>query len=951
MGGQSHQGRVCHSFPQPTSSFSGSHGVPIISGESREVSFTGTRSPVSPGKGGHRRSDRQVTRVLQSSVSGREELWRLETSVGCLQAQQICDPHQVFYGGYAVSPGFHPSGRLDDFSRYARRVFSYSHSSNISQISEVCVRWESVPVQGTLFWAEHCSSSLYQNLSPSSQVGTSCWYPDAALLGRLASSSGVFAGYSEGQRFHFRPLQQTGYSHQLSEVRPCSLSSQSISGAQDRFQPFLGFSYREASEQSSVNCRKISILRAAASQSLVATSGTHVLFGTLHFRGSSTNEGHSVSLEGTLAKEQGLGQSAFTHFRQYEEGTTLVGGPTQSSTGHLAPETEPGAESVFRRLNKGVGGGHELSSCIRPMVKRREQAPYQQLGAFGHLESSQEPSSFGPIQDSGGVLRQSDGPVLHQETRGHKILALVSFGERTPVVDRGEQHLPDTSICPRSAKCFSGSVEQEEPSNKYGMDSLSSSMQSSVGPVGSSLCRPVCDLSEPSSAQVCGSPYRSGGLGSRRHAVGLVQLGPLCLPSVCNSKASSQQIQGLPESQDDPNSSILASKRMVPGSVRSVSRCTQTSSSKAKSTQTAFVGPSTSKPPRSKPDRLETLHSVARAKGLSGIVRGRLVKAKRVSTNNLYQRQWAVYWRWCRDKGLSATRTSVNNICEFIIFLAEKKKLSVGVLKGYRSMLSTILRHQDFDLASNKDITEVIRSYQIELPNRTRKIEWNLDVVLKYLVSRKFEPLSESSLEYLTKKTLFLLALATAHRVSELQAVSRKVGFSREGAVISFLHSFRAKNDTKCKALPRHYLVKSLQDLVGNEEEALLCPVRAIRVYLVRTKVLVNNAHCNLFCSVRSPDHPMSKNGISFLIRQLIKEAHAELHEDFCPPLKVRAHDVRAVSTSFNFFKNLSLDDVIKAAMWRCRSLFASHYLKDVEIVYEDCCALGPLVTAGSIVT
>ena len=49
---------------------------------------------------------------------------------------------------------------------------------------------------------------------------------------------------------------------------------------------------------------------------------------------------------------------------------------------------------------------------------------------------------------------------------------------------------------------------------------------------------------------------------------------------------------------------------------------------------------------------------------------------------------------------------------------------------------------------------------------------------------------------------------------------------------------FRAKNDNKGKRLTRNFIVKGLAHLVGPEEERKLCPVRALRAYLDRTKNL-----------------------------------------------------------------------------------------------------------------
>ena len=222
----------------------------------------------------------------------------------------------------------------------------------------------------------------------------------------------------------------------------------------------------------------------------------------------------------------------------------------------------------------------------------------------------------------------------------------------------------------------------------------------------------------------------------------------------------------------------------------------------------------------------------------------------------------------------------------------------------------------------DQDISDVIRSLRLRAPVVDKScVSWYLDVVLKYLCSSKFEPLESCPLLELTQKTLFLVTIALAKRVSEIQALSRSVGFSREGAVVSFVWNFRAKNDIKFKGLPRNFLIKELSSLVGQEEEALLCPVRALRTYISRTKDKVGPNMSRLFVSPRNPRRPSSKNAISFFIKELVREAHRSLCPELMPILKVKIHELRAVSTSVSFAHNLSLESVMNAAQWRCISL------------------------------
>lgn len=98
-----------------------------------------------------------------------------------------------------------------------------------------------------------------------------------------------------------------------------------------------------------------------------------------------------------------------------------------------------------------------------------------------------------------------------------------------------------------------------------------------------------------------------------------------------------------------------------------------------------------------------------------------------------------------------------------------------------------------------------------------------------------------------------------------------------------------------------------------------MCPVRALRHYLQRTEKIWGTSS-NLWCLVRNPSHSLLKNALSFFLRDLIREAH-----------------------------NISLSSIIQSTYWKCRSVFASHYFKDVETVFNDCSTLGPLSVAGKV--
>ena len=108
---------------------------------------------------------------------------------------------------------------------------------------------------------------------------------------------------------------------------------------------------------------------------------------------------------------------------------------------------------------------------------------------------------------------------------------------------------------------------------------------------------------------------------------------------------------------------------------------------------------------------------------------------------------------------------------------------------GYRSMLSAVFRSVLPEILSSSVLQDLIRSFKVEVPSRgVRPPSWDFLRVLTYLRSPVFEPLQQSSLRNLSRKTLFLLALATAKRVGELQALGR----CRFRPRLQAFHTFRS---------------------------------------------------------------------------------------------------------------------------------------------------------------
>ena len=273
---------------------------------------------------------------------------------------------------------------------------------------------------------------------------------------------------------------------------------------------------------------------------------------------------------------------------------------------------------------------------------------------------------------------------------------------------------------------------------------------------------------------------------------------------------------------------------------------------------------------------LATLQRFTRAAGFSSAVAEQSLLARRPSSRAVYQVRWSIYRSWCHDHGHSVSRPTLAKVADFLYWLQYTRGLSVSSLSGYRSVLSAVFRFHLPSLSSDPVIWDLLRSFRPRSAERMlRPPAWDLSKVLTYLVSPAFEPLSQAPFRALTLKTLFLLALATAKRVGELQVLSSIVTFVGGDACLSYIPQFVAKSELLTRSIPRSFLVKSLADFAaGLDIDLLLCPVRALRLYLLRARSLSPCRH-HLFISPRCHSHAMSKNAVSFFLREVISAAGA----------------------------------------------------------------------------
>ena len=141
-------------------------------------------------------------------------------------------------------------------------------------------------------------------------------------------------------------------------------------------------------------------------------------------------------------------------------------------------------------------------------------------------------------------------------------------------------------------------------------------------------------------------------------------------------------------------------------------------------------------------------------------------KARREWTVKVYDAKWQIFRDWAGQRKIDPIQATPQIVADFLTFLFSVKKCQVSTIKGYRSTISNTLKYKTgYDFGSHPVLSELIKSV-----DRPLAPKWDLAFVLSHMCKAPFEPLDKALLFHLSVKTVFLVTLATARRVSEVHA-------------------------------------------------------------------------------------------------------------------------------------------------------------------------------------
>ena len=513
------------------------------------------------------------------------------------------------------------------------------------------------------------------------------------------------------------------------------------------------------------------------------------------------------------------------------------------------PSSGPQSLLLHGCLPQRLGSQLEGPTDLRNLVSPRIPTSHQLVRARGDSASALPLGSSMEKSDSEGLLRQQYGSSVHPQTRRHPFQSTVSQ-------DSGI--IPNTgSICdnshsnasPRSPERHRRCSVSSQSTQPNRMASPNRNLEQTVLCLRNSPDRHVRHSGEQGNAHLCFSLPRRQSMGGRRPVPILGRFGPsICISfgSHCSQDSpENTKISGHHGHHDRVSTSITT----VASSVAPVEHTSPDTSDRRSTVPVCAQPTAASVPPRSQTigsSRVALIRDVLKRHQFPDPVVDMAADPLWDSSSHVYNSHWKAFALWANEKGLHPQDLSFITLAEYLVHLFSQNK-KVNTILVHKASISSVLKLLNPPTAIQEStLQNIIRRMNILRPREQEVLpRWHLSVVLKGLMKPPFTINSSDrhiSLELLSYKTAFLVALASGARGSELVALSRAahnleftiLPSGAKQVSIRMVPKFIPKNQ-RPEVIPEPIKFPGMAHLFPNNPERLLCPIRALGLYIVRS--------------------------------------------------------------------------------------------------------------------
>ena len=787
------------------------------------------------------------------------------------------------------------------YNRHSRRIFTCAGQTMPTQVSSVCNGSKAVLFQSTPVRVMRGAKSVHDGFQVASVTSSRSRNKCNSLFRRLGSVGGVRGDDKKTCAYYGDVLKRSGVSTKLGEIEADTHAKVClVRGAMGFGERSLGITPVCGSEIAREHKESLGV--AEGFQKRLGKNNR--LPGVCLSACSESETSIFPASKGTMVWKCSRSRYSPTNSRDFERGASAMARGRVSRERSTTSVGSSNGVLVDRCLSFRLGcSSFQQTDSARRVEHRGEDVAYKFARASGDQESFSNPAA---CQNADPDIHGQHSCIGCTEQEGFKESEAASsnLGSFRSGFRGGRS--PERSENSKRIKCSSRwSLKESTPSDRVGIAAAGVQQTGTVeGPAsGGSFCDPA----KRKAKEVCLSIQTPRSSGGGCFSDRLEQMGTNLLVSSKKSADSGDgKIVDLSASRND-DCAMEADQAMVRNTQEAVQQV-PTARGRSRTVGTGKIHSLRIRLLR-KLDRIRFLKRVMGQKfGMK--VAGMLSSAYRASTNKQAQSTWSSFQKWLPE---STKLVTLRTVLNFLVYKFKREKVSARTILGCKNALALPMWYGfGVDVAS-KEFSLLSRAMFLHKPPRPRLFpSWSINKVLEFFSQAKFH-LRWASIHDLLLKTLFLVALASGSRISELAALSRRgIVFQKGSVVLIVKEGFLLKNQTMTHC-PSNLVIPALNP------PHQLCPVLALKSYIERTCHLEHKDQ--VFLSPSS-NVPLKAGRLAYWLCKGISLAD--------PNVKVRAHDVRKQAFSLAWVRGVPLRSITERGFWLSPNTFIDKYLVPV---------------------
>ena len=563
-------------------------------------------------------------------------------------------------------------------------------------------------------------------------------------------------------------------------------------------------------------------------------------------------------------------------------------------------ESERSFEGFDDRCLEGrLGRSITAKKNLRHLVIGRTQQVYELVGTKGYSFFITSFRRRPQGKSSEDPLRQCYSSELFEETGLTEIYdADVSDGGDFGVLP-SYAHYNSSWPHSRGFKCPSRS-EFQNWSHLHRMDSGQTDIQQSIREEWSSRDRPVCYKAKQSGRKVhFPLPRQSGsGLGCIFSGLESMELDISVPPNPADVRSDLETL--VVQGEGDPDSTTLGHENLVSSLTGKVSGMVSSSTRLDTITSLRDRQDIPSEPFRLPTCRLEAVRQGYRNMNHSAEVIEIMIAQHKSNSVRQYQSSWKRFIEFLDSEKIAHGSISMDTVGRFLLREKNQNK-EFRTLIGYKCALAIPLKDLlGIDLNSVEFQAFRKGLYNMKPPIRRSPLPfWPLSVVLQYLKSSEFEPVTEASPIKVLQKAFFLVLLACGRRGNEMTNMSSNTRWEESRLWILWREGFSPKMEAE-GFQPDCPSILPLESEIENDK--LLCPVRALQAW-----INIKEDESTPWPSQRGFMWPWKLKKMAEMTNLMIEDACR--WKEYKLPIKKGLHGVRKLAASYSQAFITSQDD------------------------------------------